>query len=156
MSITEHGSGIYESDESLDLCTRNRSVSIVKTTNAVYKPTTFSFSKSFVVNFTPKWKQDIETKNCLIDSVIRKRITGATYIDDETRSKADNTSTTMAFDSTFNGSLYIDARTNDIAISETYIGEFDVFQDIEIGKGPIPSPSPTPTPTWLPCPTPHP
>ena len=156
MSVTEHGSGIYESDEIINLCTRNRSISIVKTTNAVYKPTTFSFSKSFVVNFTPKWKQDIETKNCVIDSVIRKRITDATYIDDETRSKADNTSTTMEFDSSFNGSLYIGARINDTAISETYIGEFDVLQQIQIGKGPIPSPSPTPTPTWLPCPTPDP
>jgi uncharacterized repeat protein (TIGR01451 family) len=150
ISVTEHGSGIYESDESLNLCTENRSVSIVKTTNAAYKPTTFRFSKSFVVNFTPLWKQDIETRNCVIDSVIRKRITDATYIDDDTRSKTDNSSTTMAFDSSFNGSLYIGARTNDIAISETYIGEFDVFQDIQIGKGPIPSPSPTPTPPWLP------
>ncbi len=150
ISVTEHGSGIYESDESLMLCSKNRSISIVKSTNAVYRPTTFNFSKSFSVNFTPKWKQDIETKNCVLDAAIRKLITDATYIEDEMRSKADNTSTTMEFDSSFNGSLYIGARTNDTAISETYIGEFNVLQDIQIGEGPIPSPSPTPTPDWLP------
>jgi uncharacterized repeat protein (TIGR01451 family) len=150
ISVTEHGSGIYESDESLMLCSKNRSISIVKSTNAVYRPTTFNFSKSFSVNFTPKWKQDIETKNCVLDAAIRKRITDATYIEDEMRSKADNTSTTMEFDSYFNGSLQIDARTNDTTISETYIGEFNVLQDIQIGEGPIPSPSPTPTPPWLP------
>lgn len=150
ISVTEHGSGIYESDESLKLCTKNRSISIVKSTNAVYRPTTFNFSKSFSVNFMPMWKQDIEIKNCVLGAAIRKLITDATYIEDEMRSKADNTSTTMEFDSSFNGSLHIGARTNETAISETYIGGFNVLQDIQIGEGPIPSPSPTPTPDWLP------
>jgi uncharacterized repeat protein (TIGR01451 family) len=150
ISVSEHGSGIYDSDESLKLCSKNRSISIVKSTNAVYRPTTFNFSKSFSVKFTPRWKQDIEVKNCVLNAAIRKRISDATYIEDEMRSKADNASTSMEFDSSFNGSLHIGARTNDTAISETYIGEFNVLQDIQIGEGPIPSPSPTPIPDWLP------
>jgi len=87
-----------------------------------------------------------------IGAAIHKKISDATYIDDETISRVDKDKSIMNFDSSFNGSLYIGARTKDTAISETYIGEFDVLQRIQIAKGPIPTPSPTPTPTWLPCP----
>jgi hypothetical protein len=89
-----------------------------------------------------------------IGAAIHKKISDATYIDDETISRVDENKAVMNFDSSFNGSLYIGARTKDTAISETYIGEFDVLQRIQIGKGPIPTPlpTPTPTPTWLPCP----
>ncbi len=85
---------------------------------------------------------------------IHKKISDATYIEDETISRVDKDKSVMNFVSSFNGSMYIGARTKDTAISETYIGEFDVLQTIHIGKGPIPTPMPTPTPTpiWLPCP----
>jgi hypothetical protein len=89
-----------------------------------------------------------------IDAAIHKKISDATYIDDETISRVDKDKSVMNFDTSFNGSLYIGARTKYTAISETYIGEFDVLQTIQIAKGPIPTPAPTPTPTpiWLPCP----
>ena len=152
LGITESGSGVYSSDENLDLETKNKSIILDKTTHAEYKPTSFNFSDSFSVNFTNKWKQDICSRNMEIDAAIHKKISDATYIDDETISRVDKDKSIMNFDSSFNGSLYIGARTKDTAISETYIGEFDVLQTIHIGKGPIPTPSPTPTPTWLPCP----
>nr|QNO55086.1 hypothetical protein PBMGCBEP_00021 [Methanosarcinales archaeon ANME-1 ERB7] len=152
LGITESGSGLYSSDEILDLETTNKSIILKKTTHAEYKPTSFDFSDSFSVNFTNKWKQDICSRNMEIDAAIHKKISDATYIDDETISRVDKDKSIMNFDSSFNGSLYIGARTKDTAISETYIGEFDVLQTIQIAKGPIPTPSPTPTPIWLPCP----
>ena len=154
LGITESGSGVYSSDENLDLQTKNRTILLKKSTHAEYKPTSFNFSDSFSVNFTNKWKQDICSRNMEIDAAIHKKISDATYIDDETISRVDKDKSVMSFDSSFNGSLHIGARTNYTAISETYIGEFDVLQTIHIGKGPIPTPAPTPTPTpiWLPCP----
>ena len=152
LGITESGSGVYSSDEILDLETKNKSIILKKTTHAEYKPTSFDFSDSFSVNFTNKWKQDICSRNMEIDAVIHKKISDATYIDDETISRVDKDKSTMSFDSSFNGSMYIGARIKDTEISETYIGEFDVLQTIQIAKGPIPTPAPTPTPTWLPCP----
>ena len=154
LGITESGSGLYSSDECLDLETKSKNIILEKSTYAEYKPTSFNFSDSFSVNFTNKWKQDICSRNMEIDAAIHKKISDATYIDDETISRVDKDKSVMNFDSSFNGSLYIGARTNDTAISETYIGEFDVLQTIHIGKGPIPTPAPTPTPTpiWLPCP----
>ncbi len=154
LGITESGSGVYSSDEILDLQTKNRTIILEKTTHAEYKPTSFNFSDSFSVNFTNKWKQDICSRNMEIGAAIHKKISDATYIDDETISRVDKDKSVMLFDSSFNGSMYIGARTKETAISETYIGEFDVLQTIHIGKGPIPTPMPTPTPTpiWLPCP----
>ncbi len=154
LGITESGSGVYSSDENLDLETKNRTIILKKSTNAEYKPTSFNFSDSFSVNFTNKWKQDICSRNMEIDAAIHKKISDATYIDDETISRVDKDKSIMNFDSSFNGSMHIGARTKDTEISETYIGEFDVSQTIQIGKGPIPTPAPTPTPTpiWLPCP----
>jgi len=152
LGITESGSGVYSSDENLDLETKNRTISLKKSTYAEYKPTSFNFSDSFSVNFTNKWKQDICSRNIEIDAAIHKKISDATYIDDETISRVDKDKSVMNFDSSFNGSLYIGARAKDTAISETYSGEFDVLQGIQIAKGPILTPSPTPTPTWLPCP----
>jgi hypothetical protein len=88
-------------------------------------------------------------KHTLIYAAIRKRIDDVTYLEDETTSEVNETSSAMRFDSSFNGSLSVGARTNDSAISEMYIGEFNVSQRIAIGKPPVPTP--TPTPTWLPC-----
>ena len=154
LGITESGSGVYSSDEILDLETKNKTIILKKTTHAEYKPTSFNFSDSFSVNFTNKWKQDICSRNMEIDAAIHKKISDATYIDDETISRVDKDKSIMNFDSSFNGSMYIGARTKNTEISETYIGEFDVLQTIQIAKGPIPTPAPTPTPTpiWLPCP----
>nr|CAI64134.1 hypothetical protein [uncultured archaeon]CBH36548.1 hypothetical protein BSM_00250 [uncultured archaeon] len=152
LGITESGSGLYSSDENLDLQTKNRTIILKKTTHAEYKPTSFNFSDSFSINFTNKCKQDICSRNMEIDAAIHKKISDATYIDDETISRVDKDKSVMNFVSSFNGSMYIGARTKDTAISETYIGEFDVLQTIHIGKGPIPTPAPTPTPIWLPCP----
>ena len=152
LSITEHGSGIYESEEILNLGTKNKSIVLEKSTEAEFQPTSFNFSDGFAVNFATRWMQDICSRNMEIDAAVHKKISDATYIDDETISRVDKDKSIMNFESSFNGSLYIGARTKDTAISETYIGEFDVLQRIQIAKGPIPTPSPTPTPTWLPCP----
>jgi len=143
---------LFQAYENLDLETKNRTIILEKSMNAEYQPTSFNFSDGFSVNFTNKWKQDICSRNMEIDAAIHKKISDATYIDDETISRVDKDKSIMNFDSSFNGSMHIGARTKDTAISETYIGEFDVLQTIQIAKGPIPTPSPTPTPTWLPCP----
>jgi uncharacterized repeat protein (TIGR01451 family) len=150
-SLTEHGSGTYSSEQNINVHTENRSIYFGKSTEAEYKPTSFDFG-DFTVNFTTKWNQNLCSKNKLIHAAIRKRIDEATYLEDETISEVDKTSSAMRFDSSFNGSLYIGARTDDSAISEMYLGEFNVSERIAIGK-PL-EPTPTPTPTWLPCPFP--
>jgi mRNA-degrading endonuclease toxin of MazEF toxin-antitoxin module len=127
-SLTKHGSGMYSSEQNSNVHTENRSIYFGKSTEAEYKPPFFDFGD------------------------LRKRIDEATYLEDETISEVDKTSSAMRFDSSFNGSLYISARTNDSAISEMYIGEFNVSEYIAISKHL--KPTPTPTPTWLPCPFP--
>ena len=73
LGITESGSGLYSSDEILDLETKNKTIILEKSTHAEYKPTSFNFSDSFSVNFTNKWKQDICSRNMEIDAVLYTR-----------------------------------------------------------------------------------
>jgi uncharacterized repeat protein (TIGR01451 family) len=152
-SLFEHGSGMYSSEQSINVDTENRSIYFGKSTEAEYKPTSFDFG-DFLVNFTTKWNQNLCSTNKLIHAAIRKRIDEATYLEDETISEVNETNSAMKFDSSFNGLLYIGARTNDSAISEMYIGEFNVSERITLSEPA--KPTPTPTPTWLPCPCPDP
>ncbi|NQE52880.1 hypothetical protein C5S29_04745, partial [ANME-1 cluster archaeon GoMg3.2] len=74
----------------------------------------------------------------------------ATMKDDTTATKS-----SMAFETAFNGSIHIGARTSGTRISEDYIGVFNLTEKIKVGRGVIPI-APTPTPDWLPCPFPEP
>jgi len=61
----------------------------------------------------------------------------------------------MAFETSLNGSIHVGARTEGTIISEDYIGVFNITEKIEIGKV-VKVPTTTPVPDWLPCPFPEP
>ncbi|RCV64734.1 Beta-propeller repeat-containing protein [Methanophagales archaeon] len=126
IEITEHGSGIYSSDEILDLQTKNKSISLQKTTDAEYQPTTFNFSDSFSVDFTTLWLQDICTKNMILDDAFHKKIKDASYIKDDTITETGEYGTSMEFDSSFYGAAHIGTVSKDVTTSEDYIGEFEI------------------------------
>jgi len=71
--------------------------------------------------------------------------------------KDDTTATksSMAFETSFNGSIHVGARTTGTRISEDYTGVFNLTEKIEIGKV-VNVPTATPVPDWLPCPFPEP
>ncbi|MEA2051780.1 MAG: choice-of-anchor U domain-containing protein [Euryarchaeota archaeon] len=127
LSITEHGSGIYDSEELLNFGTKNKSISLQKTTEAEYKPTAFNFSYGFAVIFTNKWMQDICSKNMLLDDAMHKKIKDATYIKDDTKTETGEYGTAMKFESSFYGAAHIGAVSKDVTTSEDYIGEFELF-----------------------------
>ncbi|MGB3459235.1 MAG: choice-of-anchor U domain-containing protein, partial [Halobacteriota archaeon] len=79
LDITEHGSGIYESEEELSVSPEKMGITFDKTTNAEYSPTTFNCSDGFVMEVPSKWSQDICIKNYVKKSAIHKTITEATY-----------------------------------------------------------------------------
>jgi hypothetical protein len=145
IQVVEHGSGIYTSDTAFDLQRLNKS------TEAEYKPTTFNFSDDFSVNFSSKWVQDICSKDRKASTAIHKKISNAASMTDDTTA----TKSSMAFETSFNGSIHIGARTNGTRISEDYIGVFHLTEKIEIGKA-VNIPSATSVPDWLPCPFPEP
>jgi len=84
LELTEHGSGIYSSDEILNLQTKNKSIMLQKSTEAEYQPTSFLFSDGFAVNFASKWTQDICAKNIIMGDAMHKKIKEVSYIKDET------------------------------------------------------------------------
>ena len=87
LEITEHGSGIYESEEILNFGTKNKSIRLQKSTEAEYQPTSFNFSDGFSVVFTNMWMQDICSKNMVLGDAMHKKIKDATYIKDETKTE---------------------------------------------------------------------
>ena len=127
LEITEHGSGIYESEEILNFGTKNKSIRLQKSTDAEYQPTSFYFSDSFSVVFTNMWMQDICSKNMVMGDAMHKKIKDATYIRDETKTETGKYGTSMEFASSFHGAAHIGAVSKDVTTSEDYIGEFEIF-----------------------------
>ena len=145
MQVREHGSGNYSSDMNFE------SGRLDKVTEAEYQSTSFNFSDDFAITFPSLWFQSICTKNPGKRTAIHKKISEATSMKDDTTA----TKSSMEFESSFNGSMHIGARTKGTRISEDYIGVFNITELIKIGKPAISTPS-TPTPDWLPCPFPKP
>ncbi|NQE52854.1 Cell surface glycoprotein, partial [ANME-1 cluster archaeon GoMg3.2] len=127
LEITEHGSGIYESEEILNFGTKNKSIRLQKSTEAEYQPTAFKFSDGFSVVFTNMWMQDICSKNMVLGDAMHKKIKDATYIKDDTRTETGEYGTSMEFASSFHGAAHIGAVSKDVTTSEDYIGEFEIF-----------------------------
>jgi uncharacterized repeat protein (TIGR01451 family) len=127
LEITEHGSGIYESEEILNFGTKNKSIRLQKSTEAEYQPTSFYFSDSFSVVFTNMWMQDICSKNMILGDAMHKKIKDATYIRDETKTEAGEYGTELEFESSFHGAAHIGAVSKDVTSSEDYIGKFEIF-----------------------------
>ncbi|MEA1998895.1 MAG: hypothetical protein U9N61_06180, partial [Euryarchaeota archaeon] len=144
IQVTEHGSGIYYSHEDFN------SKTIEKETYGKYKPTYFKFADSFSVNFSSLWMQDICVKDKKEDTAIHKKISDAAFMKDDTIAAK----SLMNITSSFNGSMHIGARTENVSISEDYIGEFNVTELIEIVKK-EPKSSSSETSNWLFCPCPN-
>jgi len=124
---------------------------IEKSTYGVYKPTYFKFADSFAVNFSSLWLQDICAKYEDEGTAIHKRLSDAALMKDNTTAAK----SLMNITSSFNGSMHIGARTENVSISEDYIGEFNVTELIEIVKEER-SESSSESSDWLFCPCPIP
>jgi uncharacterized repeat protein (TIGR01451 family) len=127
LEITEHGSGIYSSDEILNSHTKDKSIRLEKRTEVEYKPTSFRFSDGFITNFFSLWTHELCSKNYVTGVVIHKKISDATYIVDDTVSEVDNNSVYMGFESSFFGAAHIGTKSKFANTSEDYIGEFDLY-----------------------------
>ncbi len=145
IQVTEHGSGTYYSEEGFGSETK----SIEKETYGEYKPTYFSFADSFSVNFSSLWMQDICVKDKAEGTAIHKKISDAALMKDDTIAAK----SLMNITSSFNGSMHIGARTENVSISEDYIGEFNVTELIKIVKEKPPK-NTSKTSNWLFCPCP--
>ena len=111
--------------------------------DAEYQPTTFNFSSNGM--------QGICSKDKKAGTAIHEKISDTVSMKDVTTA----TKSSMAFETSLNGSIHVGARTNRTRISEEYIAVFNLTEKIEIGKE-VKVPTTTPVPDWLPCPFPEP
>jgi uncharacterized repeat protein (TIGR01451 family) len=135
LEITEHGSGTYESEEELNVDSKNLRIKYDKTTNAKYSPTTFKCSGGFVMEVPSKWSQDICIHNYAKEIALHKTITAATTLEDDTKIDTKDNGYSMKFDSKFLGYLHVGNKTEVAATSEHYIGEFEITSWDQGGKG---------------------
>ena len=126
MQITEHGGGIYISDEVLDVYTSNESINLEKTTEAEYEPNSFELYDGCAFNLSSMWMQDICRKNYVLGSALHKKISDASYIQDETISKGDKNSVSLEFQTQLFGYTHIGTKTKYGNTSEDYIGKFNI------------------------------
>ena len=102
----------------------------------------------FFLAFSTNWMQGICSKDKKAGTAIHKKISDAVSMKDDTTA----TKSSMAFETSFNGSIHVGARTTGTRISEDYTGVFNLTEKIEIGKV-VNVPTATPVPDWLPWPT---
>jgi uncharacterized repeat protein (TIGR01451 family) len=135
LELTEHGSGSYESEEESSLSLENGGIRFDKYTKASYSPTTFKCSDGFVMEVPSKWSQDICINNYAKEIALHKTITAATALEDDTQINTNNKKYSMKFDSKFLGYLHVGKKTKVAATSEHYIGEFEITDWDQSGKG---------------------
>ena len=89
----------------------------------------FHRGTDIILNFSSNWMQGICSKDKKAGTAIHKKISNAATIADDTTA----TKSSMAFETSFNGSIHVGARTEAAAISEDYFGRFNVSQVIKTG-----------------------
>ena len=109
----------------------------------------FHRGTDIILNFSSKWMQGICTKDKKAGTVIHKKISNAVSMKDDTTA----TKSSMAFETSFNGSIHVGARTKGRRISEDYFARFNVSQVIKIGDARSTSTSNSPNSSDMPyCP----
>ncbi len=147
LSTREHGSGTYESEELVRMRTENKSISMEKDMAAAYSSTTLGLYNNRTVNFSSRWTEEARAKNRLTGASMSESYRHATHIDRESRMSLDDTGSSMAVNSEFDGTGHIgffkmpssdsDSQTKPIIeIREDYTGSFKVVENVdEHGSG---------------------
>ena len=147
LSTREHGSGTYESEDLVKMRTENKSISMEKDMAAAYSSTTLGLYNNRTVNFSSRWTEEARAKNRLTGASMSESYRHATHIDRESRMSLDDTESSMAVNSEFDGTGHIgffkmpssdsDSQTKPIIeIREDYTGSFKVVENVdEHGSG---------------------
>jgi len=146
LDIHEHGSGLYDSEETVLLLTENKSIEMMKDVSATSGPTTLGLYNNRTVAFSSRWTEEARAKNRITGAIIRESYRYATSIDRESRIFLDENQSVMEVESEFDGMASIgflkmpspsDRQTTPLFEGrEEYRGSFKVVERIdEYGSG---------------------
>ena len=136
LSTREHGSGSYESEELVAVKTENKSIEMSKDVSATYATTALGLYNNRSVAYSSRWTESACAKNRIIGTSMSETYRYAASIDRDSRFKLDETSTSMAFESGFDGmgSFRIFQKPSskdgpaEFESEETYSGSFKIYQ----------------------------
>jgi len=147
VSLKEHGSGYYASEDVIRYHNSNRSIQRTKGLTATHKPTTFSLPNNRNVDFMSKWSEKAESKNYATGGSTNEEYTYASRINQSSSLKLNENGSTMKSETDFEGMGHIglvkkDADENRtwnasqvFESQEDYVGSFKISQKFdEYGK----------------------
>ncbi len=136
LSTREHGSGSYDSEELVTVKTEDKSIEMAKDVSATYATTSLGLYNNRSVAFSSRWTETASGKNRITGTTMSEAYRYATSIDRDSHFKLDETGTSMAFESEFDGmgSFRVFQKPTDegdpadFESEETYSGSFKVYQ----------------------------
>ena len=139
LETREHGSGVYDSEEIVELLTENKSIEMNKDVSAVYKPTTLGLYNNRTVTYDSKWSEKARARNKVTGATMHERYNYANMIDRESYMKMDENGSMMAVDVEFDGMGHIgflklsdpNETSRDTPLyqaTEDYTGSFRVYE----------------------------
>lgn len=136
LSTREHGSGSYDSEELVAVKTEDKLIEMSKDVSATYATTSLGLYNNRSVAYSSRWTETASGKNRITGTTVSEAYRYATSIDRDSHFRLDETSTSMKFDSDFDGlgSFRIFQKpttgvTPDFESEETYSGSFKVYQE---------------------------
>ncbi|HII06128.1 MAG TPA: DUF11 domain-containing protein, partial [Methanotrichaceae archaeon] len=141
LSTREHGSGLYESEEQVQLLTKNKSISMEKDMAAIYAPTTLGLYNNRTATYSSKWTEEAKAKNRVTGATMTESYRYATSIDRESRMMLDENESAMEVNSEFDGMGHIGflkMPTNStpgvtpiFEAREDYTGSFKILEKVD-------------------------
>jgi uncharacterized repeat protein (TIGR01451 family) len=136
LSTREHGSGSYDSKDLVAVKTEGKSIEMAKDVSATYATTAIGLYNNRSVTYSSRWTQTASGKNRITGTTMSEAYRYATSIDRDSHFKLDETSTSMTFDSEFEGMgsfrVFQKPTTEggpaDFESEETYSGSFKIYQ----------------------------
>jgi len=136
LSTREHGSGSYDSEELVAVKTEDKLIEMSKDVSATYATTTLGLYNNRSIAYSSRWTETATGKNRITGTTMSEAYRYATSIDRDSHFKLDETSTSMAFDSEFEGMGSFRAFQKpttegdpaDFESEETYSGSFKIYQ----------------------------
>ncbi|OPX77807.1 MAG: Cna protein B-type domain protein [Methanosaeta sp. PtaB.Bin039] len=141
LEVREHGSGVYQSEETTSLESKNKSISSSKTLTAIFAPTSFSLPNDRKINYTTRWIEKLRSKNWATGASSVEEYLYANEIDRDSTIRLDQNGSTSTVDVSFDGLGHLgllkrkepSTRTEfdydpTFESSEDYAGSFHVYE----------------------------
>ncbi|MDD1748316.1 MAG: DUF11 domain-containing protein, partial [Methanothrix sp.] len=145
LSLREHGSGDYESQEDLRFLTVNKSIRLDRSVRASYHPTAISLPRNGSQSVSCLWHEQVRAKNGITNTSLEESYQYSTNLDSESHFDLDENQSTVLIKSDFQGLAHMGTlklpangsrRKGGIISAEDYAGAFQIRENVhDLGQG---------------------